>query len=41
MNKQKIKELKKEIKNGTYDLQAAIEDTAKKIVEHPESLLWR
>ena len=41
MNKQKIKEIKKAIKNGTYDLQAAIEDTAKKIVEHPESLLWR
>lgn len=41
MNKQKIKEIKKAIKNGTYNWQTAIEDTAKKIVEYPESLLWR
>ena len=42
MNKQeKIKAIKKAIKNKTYDWQKAIEDTANTIIEHPETLLWR
>lgn len=38
---EKIKEIKNKIKKGTFDWDKAIEETAKKIVENPESLLWR
>ena len=38
---EKIERIKKEIDNGTYDMKAAIEGAASKIVEHPEVLLWR
>lgn len=38
---EKIKEIKESIKNGTFDWDKAIEEAAKKIVENPESLLWR
>ena len=34
-------EIKKAIKNGTYDLEKAIESTAEKIVDYPQSLLWK
>ena len=37
----KIKEIKKSIKNGSYDLEAAIEGAAEKILEYPQALLWR
>ena len=37
----RIKEIKKSIKNGSYDLKAAIEDTAEKILNYPQALLWR
>ena len=37
----RIKEIKKSIKNGSYDLKAAIEDAAEKILEYPQALLWR
>ena len=38
---EKLKILKESIENGTYDFVAAIEDSASKIVENPEVLLWR
>ena len=41
MNKEKIKALKKAIKKGTYDWAAAIEDTAERIIDYPQALLWR
>lgn len=37
----KVAEIKKAIKNGTYDLEKAIENTAEKIVDYPQSLLWK
>ena len=37
---EKIENLKKAIENGTYDWAAAIEHTAERIIEYPESLLW-
>ena len=37
----RIKEIKKSIKNGSYDLKTAIEGAAEKILEYPQSLLWR
>ena len=37
----KIKEIKKSIKNGSYDLKTAIEGAAEKIIEYPQALLWR
>lgn len=36
----KVAAIKKAIKNGTYDLNKAIEQTASRIVENPQSLLW-
>lgn len=36
----KVKMIKLAIKNGTYDWAAAIEHTAERICEYPESLLW-
>lgn len=36
----KIKNLKKAIKNGTYNWTAAIEHTVERIMEYPESLIW-
>lgn len=38
---EKIKNLKKAIKKGNYDWNTAIADTANKIVDYPQSLLWR
>ena len=37
----KLKQLKKAIKGGKYDWKKAIEDTANKIVDYPQALLWR
>lgn len=37
----KVAQIKAAIKNGTYDWQKAIEATAEKIIDNPESLLWR
>lgn len=37
----KLKQLKKAIKGGKYDWNKAIEDTANKIVDYPQALLWR
>lgn len=37
----KLKQLKKAIKGGKYDWNKAIEDTATKIVDYPQVLLWR
>lgn len=37
----KVAEIKKAIKNGTYDWDKAIKNTAEKIVEYPQSLLWK
>lgn len=37
----RIKEIKKSIKDGSYDWKAAIEDTAEKILNYPQALLWR
>lgn len=36
-----IKLIKEQIKKGTYDWKKAIEDTANKIVEYPQALLWK
>jgi hypothetical protein len=38
---EKVKAIKKAIKNKTYDWEAAIKDAVEKILEHPESLLWK
>lgn len=37
----KVKEIKKAIKNKTYDWNKAIKGAAEKIVENPVVLLWR
>lgn len=37
----KVEIIKKAIKNKTYDWEAAIKEAAERILEHPESLLWR
>lgn len=37
----KVQKIKEAIKNGTYDWAAAIEHTADRILEYPESLIWR
>lgn len=37
----KLKQLKKAIKSGKYDWKKAIEDTADKIIDYPQALLWR
>ena len=37
----KIREIKRRIKNGSYDWKAAIEGAAEKILEYPQALLWR
>lgn len=39
--KMELKALRRAIKKGQYDWKSAIEDTASKILEHPEALLWR
>lgn len=36
----KTKRIKDQIKNGSYDWQKAIEDTAEKILNYPQALLW-
>lgn len=37
----KVEMIKKAIKSKTYDLEAAIKGAVEKILEYPESLLWR
>lgn len=37
----RIEEIKKSIKNGSYDWKAAIEGAAEKILNYPQALLWR
>lgn len=37
----KIQKIKSAIKNGTYDIEKAIEGTADKIVNYPQCLLWK
>ena len=37
----KVEMIKKAIKDKTYDWEAAIKGVAERILEHPESLLWR
>ncbi len=41
MPKNKVKAIKKAIKNKTYDFDKAIKSSANKIVENPVVLLWR
>lgn len=36
-----VAEIKKAIKNGTYDWNKAIEHTADRIMDYPQSLLYR
>lgn len=36
-----VEKIIKELKNGTYDMKAAVEHAASVIVENPEVLLWR
>lgn len=38
---EKIKRIKSQIKNGTYNWQKAIEGAAEKILNYPQALLWR
>ena len=37
----KVEMIKKAIKDKTYDWEAAIKGAAERILEYPESLLWR
>lgn len=37
----KVEMIKKAIKDKTYNWEAAIKGAAERILEHPESLLWR
>ena len=37
----KVEMIKKAIKDKAYDWEAAIKGAAERILEHPESLLWR
>ena len=37
----KVEMIKKAIKDKTYDWEAAIKGAAERVLEHPESLLWR
>ena len=37
----KVEMIKKATKDKTYDWEAAIKGAAERILEHPESLLWR
>ena len=37
----KVEMIKKAIKDKTYDWEAAIQGAVERILEHPESLLWR
>ena len=39
--KDKVDAIKKAIKNKTYDWTSAVEHTAERICDHPESLLWK
>jgi hypothetical protein len=38
---EKIKKLRKQIKEKTYNLEKAIEGAADRIAEYPQALLWR
>lgn len=38
---EKVEKIKKQFKDGTYDWKKAIEGTAEKILQYPETLLWR
>lgn len=37
----KVEMIKKAIQDKTYDWEAAIKRAVERILEHPESLLWR
>ena len=37
----KVEMIKKAIKDKTYDWETAIKGATERILEHPESLLWR
>lgn len=37
----KIEQIKKAIKNGSYNWELAVKDTADKIANYPQALLWR
>lgn len=37
----KVKAIKTAIKKGTYNWKKAIEDSASKIADYPQALLWR
>ena len=37
----KVEMIKKAIKDKTYNWEAAIKGAVERILEHPESLLWR
>jgi hypothetical protein len=39
--RRRVVALKKAIKAKTYDMNKAIEGSAKKIADNPETLLWR
>lgn len=38
---EKVEAIKTAIKNGTYDMEAAIEGAADRIVDNPICLAWR
>lgn len=38
---EKIEEIKKTIKNGTFNWEEATQKAAEKIINNPEVLLWR
>lgn len=41
VRKDLVKKIKKQIKNGTYDVNAAIAHAAERIADYPQALLWR
>lgn len=40
-SKLKLQNLKRNLKKGSYDWDKAIENTADRIIDNPESLLWK
>lgn len=41
VRKDLVKKIKKQIKNGTYDVNAAVKSAAERIADYPQALLWR
>lgn len=41
MQIEKIALLKEQIESGTYDWEKAIYDTAERIIDYPQALLWK